>query len=120
MTTATDLKIRFQFYVNQYDQNRKKPAALVGAALGIISKAAGGDANRKLVQKALCGKTSSREMSDAELYALCVFAAPDKVGGHWQSNHGLYIIDMCKILLEDATRQEGQAEMELTDETVNN
>lgn len=109
--TANELKLRFAYYVNQYTPVLQKPDAFIKAALGTISKASGGDANRKLVQKALTGKTSSREMSDAEKYALTKFASPAKIGGHWESEHGTRLVDMCHLLLEDLARQEGQAEM---------
>ena len=111
MTSAKELKLRYAYYVSQYQPSDKKPDAIIKAAIGTISKASGGDANRKLVQKALCGKTSSREMSDAEQYALYKFASPAKIGGHWASEHGMHLVEMCHLLLEDAARQEGQAEM---------
>ena len=111
MTTANELKLRFVYYVNNYTPADRKPELLFKAALGAISKASGGEANRKLVQKALTGKTSSREMNDAEKYALCKFAAPAKIGGHWASEHGMFLIDMCHLLLEDMARQDGQVEM---------
>lgn len=110
MTTAVELKIRFAYYVGGYTPGNKKSDAFVNAALGAIAKAAGGDANRKLVQKALCGKTSSKQMSDAEKFALCKFASPAKVAGHWTSEHGMFLVDMCGLLLEDLARQEGQLE----------
>ena len=111
MTTANELKLRFVYYVNNYTPSNHQPEAFFKAALGSISKASGGDANRKLVQKALAGKTSSREMNDAEKYALCKFAAPAKIGGHWVSEHGIFLVYMCHLLLEDMARQDGQAEM---------
>ena len=106
---AQDIKDRF----NQIEADHKlAPASTVNdmyfkAALGAVSKAAGGDANRKLVQKALCGKTSSREMVDAERYAFCKFAAPNKINGHWGSDHGDKLREMCGLLLEDQARQPG-------------
>jgi hypothetical protein len=111
MTTANELRLRYAYYVGAYTDKDKKPDQIINAALGTIAKAAGGDANRKLVQKALCGKTSSKQMTDAEKYALYKFAAPAKIGGHWQSEHGLSLIEMCGLLLEDMARQNGQSEM---------
>jgi len=106
-----DILSRFRYYVENYKDTDKKPDQIINAALGTISKAAGGDANRKLVQKALCGKTSSKDMTDAEKFALVKFAAPAKIAGHWSSEHGMGLIDMCHLLLEDLARQPGQAEI---------
>lgn len=117
MTTAQNLKLRFAYYVKEYQQFNKPSDPYFNAALGTVNKASGGDANRKLVLKALCGKTSSKQMTDAEKYAFCKFASPAKIAGHWASEHGNFLIDMCHLLLEDAARQEGQAEMFTESET---
>lgn len=111
MTTATEIKSRFAYYAKQYTPVDKRPDLFVKAALGAIAKASGGDANRKLVQKALCGKTSSAQMTDAEKYALSKFAAPAKIGGHWTSEHGMFLVDMCHLLLEEAARPPEPGEM---------
>jgi len=72
-----------------------------GAITGVLERACGGSANRYLVLKVLTGKTSSKELSEAEWFALQRIVQPEKpAGGHWQSARGEYELkQICGNLL---------------------
>lgn len=73
-----------------------------GAITGILEKACGGKEKRYQVLKVFTGKTSSKELTEAEWYGLLMFVQPYKPeGGKWQSQRGPELESMCKALLEN-------------------
>ena len=82
-----------------------------GTVIGVLNTACGGEANRRLVLKELTGKTSSREFTDDEFYALHQFVLPYKPeGGKWISQRGNLDL-LCGALLTAAVDQPGQTKM---------
>lgn len=84
-----------------------------GSVVGILKKACRSDSDYRLVLKALSGKTSSKELTDAQWHALYLFVLPCKPeGGKWQSQHGdLELAKMCDSLVRNAVDQPGQTQM---------
>lgn len=71
-----------------------------GCVVGVIKKACRSDSDYRLVLKALTGKTSSKELDEAQFYALYKFALPYKPeGGKWQSKRGDDLERMCNALI---------------------
>lgn len=54
-----------------------------GTLIGALNKELGGDLNRKQFLKALTGHSSSKDLLDAEWYALKVVTGYGNVGGVW-------------------------------------
>ena len=81
-----------------------------GAVVGVLKKAIRNDSDYRLVLKALTGKTSSKSLSPAEMYALHQFVLPVKpVGGKWQSRRGdEELKKMCNVLINSTVEQEGK------------
>lgn len=86
-----------------------------GAITGILEKACGGRDDRYLVLKALTGKTSSKELTDADWYGLLCLVQPFKPeGGKWTTSIGEYELSVkCKQIIAIAAKQAGQMEMPL-------
>jgi hypothetical protein len=110
---ASEIKKRFKFYVDEYVPAYHPHPRVVGASIGVLEKAVKGEANRRLVLKALCGHTSIKQMSDAELYALVKFVNPDKPVNHWVSAHGEKLEQMAGALLEEMFVENGQLALDI-------
>lgn len=84
-----------------------------GSVVGILKKACKSDGDYRLVLKVLTGKTSSKELTDAQWFALFCFVKPTKPENQkWQSAHGDEVLSsMCGSLIASSYRQEGQQEM---------
>jgi hypothetical protein len=72
------IKSHFDYLVQCWNENPSHymvlaNAKITGACIGLLNKACGGEANRKLVLHALTGKFTSRDLSFAEWYALLRF-----------------------------------------------
>ena len=100
---------RVEKTVTQYNVN----PGIKGAVNGILTRACGGDSNRKLVLKYLCGVTSSKQLNAAQWIVLCDMVQPDKPEGQpWQAGNPKFqrAID---AVLAALPKQEGQEEMVL-------
>jgi hypothetical protein len=83
-----------------------------GAVVGVLSKACGGDTNRYIITKYLTGKSSSKDLSEAEWNALLKLVAPFKPeGGKWMSARSEPSLErICSELLREALIAQGQGE----------
>ena len=100
---------RVEKTITQYSVN----PGIKGAVNGILTRACGGDSNRKLVLKYLCGVTSSKQLNAAQWIVLCDMVQPDKPEGRpWQAGNPKFqrAID---AVLAALPKQEGQEEMAL-------
>ena len=92
--------------VTQYNINPVK-----GAINGILTRACGGDENRKLVLKYLCGVTSSKMLNAAQWMVLSDMVKPDKPPfGGWQAGNEKFQ-SVINAVLAALPKQEGQTEM---------
>jgi hypothetical protein len=91
---------------------------LRGACINALNSACGSNENRKLLLRALFGKTSSRELTDAEWYALFRFVFQrdeygnfvfKDAGGRWSGRPELE--HWCGIVLEAIADQPGPMKM---------
>lgn len=84
---ADEIKNQFNDNMTRYDS-----AVLYskGSVVGILKKACRmNDGDYRLVLKALTGKTSSKEITEEQFYALYKFVQPVKPeGSKWQSGKG--------------------------------
>lgn len=89
------------------------PDGIKGAINGILSKASGGNDNRKLVLKYLAGVTSSKALSRMQWYALYCLVVPykDEALG-WVSDNPRFQ-SATNAILAGMARIEGQREFEL-------
>ena len=100
---------RVEKCVTQYNVN----PGIKGAVNGILTRACGGDANRKLVLKYLCGVTSSKQLNAAQWMVLCDMVQPDKPAGQpWQAGNPEFQRAIAAVLAA-LPKQEGQEEMAL-------
>ena len=100
---------RVEKTATQYNVN----PGIKGAVNGILTRAVGGDSNRKLVLKYLCGVTSSKQLNAAQWIVLCDMVQPDKPEGHpWQAGNPKFQRAINAILAA-LPKQEGQEEMVL-------
>jgi len=90
-----------------------------GTIVGILKKACGSDGRYRQVLKGLTGRTSSKELNDAQWYALWTFVKPVKPeGGKWQSEHGDdKLQSWCDAVVRHMDAQAGQTDF-LTDSAV--
>lgn len=81
-----------------------------GSVVGILKKACRSDGDYRLVLKTLSGKTSSKELNDAQWHALYQFVLPVKPEGQkWQSGQGDdELAKMCDALVRSTLYQPGQ------------
>jgi len=81
-----------------------------GTIVGVLKTCAGNDGNYRLVLKALTGKTSSKELSDAQWFALYKFVYPIKPEGEkWHSGHtNEELTRWCNTLVLSTVDQPGQ------------
>jgi hypothetical protein len=97
--------------VTQYNIN----PGIKGAINGILTRACGGDENRKLVLKYLCGVTSSKMLNAAQWTILSDMVQPYKPEGmSWQAGNDKFQRSI-NAILADLPRQEGQTEMPFLD-----
>ena len=93
--------------VTQYNIN----PSIKGAINGILTRACGGDENRKLVLKYLCGVTSSKMLNAAQWMVLSDMVKPDKPPfGGWQAGNEKFQ-SVINAVLAALPKQEGQTEM---------
>ena len=100
---------RVEKTITQYNVN----PGIKGAVNGILTRACGGDANRKLVLKYLCRVTSSKQLNATQWMVLCDMVQPDKPEGQpWQAGNPKFqrAIDAVLVALP---KQEGQMQVEL-------
>ena len=84
-----------------------------GAINGILSKAVGGDANRKLVLKYLADTTTSTALDDGQWYALYCLVRPYKdTALGWTSDNPKFT-QAIGAILADMVKQDGQLEMDI-------
>lgn len=80
-----------------------------GAIVGVLKKHCRNDSEYRQVLKALTGKTTSKQLTPAEWYALLKFVKPFKPeGGKWGSERGEDLNRMCNALvrsLDEAPEQ---------------
>lgn len=85
----------------------------LGAVVGVLKKACRSDSDYRLVLKALTGKTSSKELTQAQIYALFNFVQPYKPdGGKWQSKRD-NLPQMCDALVRNMVDVPEQEKMPL-------
>lgn len=109
MTTAQDIKNAFNRRVQEYDPAQiYYTGKMEGTIIGVLKKCCGSDDNYRQVLKALTGKTSSKDLSNAEWYALWKFVKPTKPeGGKWQSEHtDTQLNVLCNTLINGMPAQE--------------
>ena len=100
---------RVEKTATQYNVN----PGIKGAVNGILTRAVGGDSNRKLVLKYLCGVTSSKQLNAAQWIVLCDMVQPDKPEGQpWQAGNPKFQ-RVINAILAALPKQEGQEEMVL-------
>ena len=84
-----------------------------GAINGILSKAVGGDANRKVVLKYLADTTSSTTLDQGQWYALYCLVKPYKdTALGWISDNPKFM-DAIGAILASMAKMDGQLEMEI-------
>ena len=77
-----------------------------GALIGALNRELGGDMNRKQFLKALTGYSSSKDLNDAEWYALAKIAG---LGAGWQLEPGA--VRAMKAAIADAMQNSAQLSM---------
>jgi hypothetical protein len=84
-----------------FGHNYQWSDGLKGAMNGILAKAVGGDANRKLVLKYLANTTTSTKLTQGQWYALYVLIRPVKDSAFgWVSDNPKFQIAINAILGE--------------------
>lgn len=116
-----DIKKRFDELVNEEPSNLLAISnnGLRNACKGALSKACGGDDNRKLVTIALTGKSSTKDFTLNEWYALFRFVFPrdatgsfvfkNPVTNKWEGREELQA--WCGAIFTHLVEQEGQTRM---------
>lgn len=110
--TGEDVKNYFDSKVKAAGNYSINPG-IKGAVNGILTRACGGEENRRLVLKYLCGVTSSKLLNSQQWIVLTDMVKPDKPEGQpWQAGNPRFqrAID---AVLASLPKQEGQTEMEL-------
>ena len=111
--TGQDVKSYFEKRVAETATTHNLNEGIKGAINGILTRACGGNDNRKLVLKYLCGKTSSRELTSAQWFVLCDMVKPDKDPAlGWVAANPKFQ-NAINAILADLPKQEGQTEMVL-------
>lgn len=98
----------------QFEHDKAEYAGQIfhhGTVVGVLNKACNGEANRRLVLKALTGKTSSKLLTDAEFYALHRFVQPYKPEGFTWMSQKDNLEQLCGILMTSLVDQPGQTKM---------
>ena len=113
---AEQIKKHFDYKVGMVVTQYNINPGIKGAINGIITRACGGDENRKLVLKYLTGVTSSKELNAAQWIVLAEMVKPDKPPfGGWQSANPKFQ-SVINAILAELPKQEGQGEMFITAE----
>lgn len=109
--TVESIKEGFEEYINKYDGGTMDKR-FQGAVIGTLEKACGGKPeNRHRVLRMLTGHTSSKELNEAQWYALGQLTLPFKPdGGKWTSGNQ-HLEEVCNALLNADVDQPGQAKM---------
>ena len=108
---AQQVKEHFDYKVGMCITQYNINPGIKGAINGIITRACGGDDNRKLVLKYLTGHTSSKELNAAQWIVLAEMVKPDKPPfGGWQAGNPKFQ-SVINAILAELPRQEGQGEM---------
>lgn len=104
-----------QELIDQFNDNARRFVSgevfSKGSVVGILKKACKmNDGDYRLVLKALTGKTSSKELDEAQFYALFKFVQPVKPEGQrWQSGQGDEELErLCNMLVRSTFDQPGQ------------
>lgn len=105
------VKAHFEKRVNETVTQYNINPGIKGAINGILTRACGGDENRKLVLKYLCGVTSSKMLNAAQWMVLSDMVKPDKPPfGGWQAGNEKFQ-SAINAVLAALPKQEGQTEM---------
>jgi hypothetical protein len=105
------VKAHFEKRVNETVTQYNINPGIKGAINGILTSACGGDENRKLVLKYLCGVTSSKMLNAAQWMVLSDMVKPDKPPfGGWQAGNEKFQ-SAINAVLAALPKQEGQTEM---------
>ena len=105
------VKAHFEKRVNETVTQYNINPGIKGAINGILTRACGGDENRKLVLKYLCGVTSSKMLNAAQWMVLSDMVKPDKPPfGGWQAGNEKFQ-SVINAVLAALPKQEGQTEM---------
>ena len=105
------VKAHFEKRVNETVTQYNINPGIKGAINGILTRACGGDENRKLVLKYLCGVTSSKMLNAAQWMVLSDMVKPDKPPfGGWQAGNEKFQ-GVINAVLAALPKQEGQTEM---------
>ena len=105
------VKAHFEKRVNETVTQYNINPGIKGAINGILTRACGGDENRKLVLKYLCGVTSSKMLNAAQWMVLSDMVKPDKPSfGGWQAGNEKFQ-SVINAVLAALPKQEGQTEM---------
>lgn len=105
------VKAHFEKRVNETVTQYNINPGIKGAINGILTRACGGDENRKLVLKYLCGVTSSKMLSAAQWMVLSDMVKPDKPPfSGWQAGNEKFQ-SVINAVLAALPKQEGQTEM---------
>ncbi len=108
---AEQVRAHFEYKVSMIVTQHNINPGIKGAINGIITRACGGDENRKLVLKYLTGHTSSKELNAAQWIVLAEMVKPDKPPfGGWQAGNPKFQ-SVINAILAELPRQEGQGEM---------
>lgn len=108
----SDIQKRFDYYVaHAAGWNTKQK----GAIIGILNTACGSDENRKWLLKQLTGYSSSKDLSDAQWYALFQFVKPSTDGGIWHSVTPNFE-HLCQIVIAEACKSPLQENMFIPDD----
>lgn len=105
--TKDEIMHDFQESLNAFG-GETYPAGMQGAIIGTLEKSCLGKDNRKLVLKQLTGHTSSKDLNNADWFALYRLVIPFKPeGGKWGSGN-LDLDRICSVLLNASVDQPGQ------------
>lgn len=119
MTQPVTYEIIRDTFQNKVDRFVDGEVFHKGTIVGVLKKACGSDSRYRQVLKGLTGRTSSKELGDAQWYALYTFVKPVKPeGGKWQSGHGdEKLKSWCDAVVRHMDAQAGQGSF-LTDAAV--
>lgn len=120
MTALSDMRRSFDDFVIDYDASRcdeftphfpihpLSPGER-GALIGALNRELGGDGNRKQFLKALTGFASSKDLTDAEWWALKHVLEYENVGGAWAIS--TEAAQAARQVIAEAMQSPGQMEL---------
>lgn len=86
-------------FIRDVNLSEKHQADMLGATIGVLKLACRTDSVYRKVLMELCGKSSTKELTGPEWYALQSFVQAHKPeGGKWCSARGDDLALMCEIL----------------------